>query len=267
MTEENRQSAQEAHYSSLDRAWKRYKEDNDLKARDFIIESYIPLVKGTARKIHTKRPWIFDLADLEQAGMIGLVNAVERFDPERKILFGTFANMRIVGSIYDEINSMDWTPRAMRQRIRKTLLAIQKIEKAGNTSPSTEQVADTAGISQEDVSIALQHAPMTHVSAMDHDTVGALESNMGARFVSSASAAAADMNTKVDNIHQRMEIARLLKQFCTRDEASVLILHFFEEKTLKQVGETLGFSSSKVSSLKRKALNKLATVIDKNDWN
>src|SRR5690606_734523 len=102
MTEETKSSALEKHYSSLDSAWKRYKENNDLEARDFIIKSYTPLVEGTARRIFAKRPWIFDLEDLKQAGMIGLVNAVERYDPERGILFGTYAPMRIVGSIYDE---------------------------------------------------------------------------------------------------------------------------------------------------------------------
>lgn len=267
MSEEKMSNARAERYSSLERAWKLYKNDGDLESRDFIIKSYTPLVESTARRIYAKRPWIFDFEDLKQAGMIGLVNAVERYDPERGILFGTYAPMRIVGSIYDEINSMDWTPRAMRQKIRKTILAIQKIEGAGSGTPSQERVAEEAGISKEDVNIAMQHASMTHVSAMDNATVSSLENNSaGTKFVSSASAIYADMNLATEQIHQKMEIARALAQVCTEEEIDVLLLHFYEEKTLKQVGEALGFSSSKVSSLKRSALDKLSKTLRKEDW-
>lgn len=146
MPEEKDQSALEAHYSSLDRAWKEYKEHGSIEARDFIINAYTPLVESTARRIFQKKPWIFEFQDLKQAGMIGLVNAVERYDPSRGILFGTYAPRRIIGSIYDEINSMDWTPRAMRQKIRKTLLAVQKFENDGAEAPTPAQVAESAGI-------------------------------------------------------------------------------------------------------------------------
>lgn len=266
MPEEKDQSALEAHYSSLDRAWKEYKEHGSIEARDFIINAYTPLVESTARRIFQKKPWIFEFQDLKQAGMIGLVNAVERYDPSRGILFGTYAPRRIIGSIYDEINSMDWTPRAMRQKIRKTLLAVQKFENDGAEAPTPAQVAESAGIPEQDVAIAMKHASRTHIGAVDQETVTALEGSSGARFLSFSHNSENDMSKATERIHQKLELHKALTLVCTDEEVNVLLLHFYEEKTLKQVGEELGFSSSKVSSLKRSALDKLSEVLDKEDW-
>ena len=265
MVTESDLDAEAAHYSSLDEAWKRYKQQGDLKAKEFIIIAYKPMVESSARRIYAKKPWIFDLADLKQAGMIGLIHAVERYDPERGIKFGTYAPRRVSGAILDEVNSVDWTPRGVRQKIRKTVLALQEFSSKGNNSPSNEEIAKKAGIEPGEVYTARKNAPKTHVGNVDSHMVHTLEQGAIAQYTSVSKTPETDTQLAIDRVDQRVEIAKALGN-CTEEETQVILMHFYDGKTLKQIGEELGFSSSKISSIKKSALTKLYNLMDKDDW-
>lgn len=257
----------EAHYDNLTQAWKDYKNEGSATAKEFIISSYTPLVESIARKFSLKRPWIFEFNDLRQAGMLGLLDAVERFDLGMDTAFGTYARIRITGSIIDEINSVDWTPRAMRQKIRKALIASQQLESAGNHNPSEEEIAEQAGLSIEDVATGLTHSQKTHVSAIDNTTVTILEGiSSPSNYTSFAKGNASDANKAIEHAHQRVELDRALEELCTIEQQQVLRLHFFEERTLKEVGEILGFSASKASSLKKSGIKALGAAFHPDDW-
>lgn len=250
----------ESHYASLNAAWENYKKRGDRVARDFIIISYAPLVERIASRAYKKKPWIFDLNDLRQAGFLGLMEAVEKFDPSRNILFSTFAPRRIQGAIYDEINSMDWTPRSVREKIRSVIRATETHYGENQHRPSLEELAEISGLSKENVEIALNYAPKTYVGNIDNASVVDYESGkitglVG--FVAGAKEKGDNVEGIVDKTSTRQIFLDQISELCTDEEAQVLLLHFYDEKNLKDIAVLMGCSASKVSHLRKSALRKL----------
>lgn len=248
------------HYASLNAAWREYKEEGNLVARDYIIVSYTPLVDRIAKKVYRKKPWIFEIEDLRQIGFIGLMDAVRKFDPERNILFSTFAPMRILGSIYDEINAMDWTPRSVREKIRAVLRATEEHYASNQHRPSVSDLAKISGLDEDHVRMALNYAPKTYISNVDSATVADYETknpNNGVDFVSGMGNHHETVEEAIDSLYATDALRDAIAQLCSLDEARVIDLHYYQEKTLKEVAAIMGYSPSKVSHIRKAALTKL----------
>ena len=126
--------------------WKRYKGNDDQQARERLVVAYSPLVKYVAGRMASGLPSHVDEADLISYGLVGLINAIERFEPEREIKFETYAITRIKGSIIDELRSLDWVPRSVRARAREIERTNQKLEHKLQRAPTDEEMADRAGL-------------------------------------------------------------------------------------------------------------------------
>ncbi len=135
-----------AKQSDIAQAWRLYKENGDLRARDQLILAYSPLVKYVAGRMSAGLPAHIEDGDLVSYGLLGLIGALERFDPSRNIKFETYAISRIKGSIIDELRALDWVPRSVRSWARKVEAAVTRLENELMRAPTDEETAAALGI-------------------------------------------------------------------------------------------------------------------------
>src|SRR6201996_2790608 len=147
--------------------WKRYKNSGDERARERLVVAYSPLVKYVAGRMGTSLPGHVDEADLISYGLVGLISAIERFDPAREIKFETYAITRIKGAIIDELRSMDWVPRSVRARAREIERANPKLEHLLQRPPNDEEMASELKLSVPEFHEALLAISHSSVAALD----------------------------------------------------------------------------------------------------
>ena len=130
--------------------WGRYKFQGDMKARDRLILAYSPLVKYVAGRMSNGLPSHIEEADLISYGLLGLISALERFDPAREIKFETYAISRIKGSIIDELRALDWVPRSVRSKAREIEKVCTLLEHRLQRAPTDDEIAAELGISEDE---------------------------------------------------------------------------------------------------------------------
>src|SRR5215217_7445770 len=130
--------------------WQEFKRSGDRILRDRLILTYAPLVKYVAGRLGSGLPAHVDEGDLVSYGLLGLIGAIERFNPELGIKFETYAISRIKGSIIDELRSMDWVPRSVRARARDIERAIADLESRLTRAPTDEEIASKLGITEDE---------------------------------------------------------------------------------------------------------------------
>jgi RNA polymerase sigma factor FliA len=246
--------------------WKRYKTSGDERARERLVVAYSPLVKYVAGRMGSNLPAHVDEADLISYGLTGLISAIERFDLSRAIKFETYAITRIRGSIIDELRTLDWVPRSVRARAREIERANQKLEARLQRAPTDEEMASELGISISDFNESLVQISTSTLVALDElwntnendgDHVSLLDTIADRR--------APDPEQIVDQGEVRDRIADAIAALPEREKL-VIALYYYENLTLREVGEVLGVTESRVSQLHTKAVlrlrSKLATELD-----
>ncbi|MEA2303505.1 MAG: polymerase sigma factor FliA, partial [Solirubrobacteraceae bacterium] len=147
--------------------WRRYKSSGDERARERLVVAYSPLVKYVAGRMASGLPAHVDEADLISYGLVGLINAIERFELEREIKFETYAITRIKGAIIDELRSLDWVPRSVRSRARDIERANSKLEHKLQRAPTDEEMSDALGMTLQEFHDALLQISNSTVAALD----------------------------------------------------------------------------------------------------
>ena len=147
--------------------WREYTKTKDQGVRDRLILTYAPLVKYVAGRLGSGLPAHVDENDLVSYGLLGLIGAIERFDPDRDIKFETYAIARIKGSIIDELRAMDWVPRSVRSRARDIERAIGELERKLHRAPTDEEIADKLGVSTDDLNDSLTEIGRSSIAALD----------------------------------------------------------------------------------------------------
>src|SRR5687768_13047088 len=147
--------------------WRQYVRTKDQAVRDRLILTYAPLVKYVAGRLGSGLPAHVDEGDLTSYGLLGLIGAIERFDPNRDIKFETYAIARIKGSIIDELRSMDWVPRSVRARARDIERAIGALEAKLTRAPTDEEIAAKLGITEEEFQDSLLEISRSSIAALD----------------------------------------------------------------------------------------------------
>ncbi len=147
--------------------WGRYKHQGDKAARDRLILAYSPLVKYVAGRMSNGLPSHIEESDLISYGLLGLIGALERFDPAREIKFETYAISRIKGSIIDELRSLDWVPRSVRSKAREIEKACANLETRLQRAPTDQEIADELGITEGEFQQSLTQISNTSIVALD----------------------------------------------------------------------------------------------------
>ena len=238
--------------------WRRYKDDGDAAARERLVVAYSPMVKFVAGRLGAGLPSHVEDADLISYGLIGLIGAIERFEPERGIKFETFAMTRIRGAIIDELRSLDWVPRSVRSRAREIEAAQAKLEHELQRAPTEAELA----------------------AKLEHDRGGTADLAAGDRQLLRLRARRAldrlrllrrpglaarhDRRRRAPPTRRRRSPRSEVKDRLTEAIASlpereqlVVALYYYENLTLREIGEVLGVTESRVSQLHTKAVMRL----------
>jgi len=240
--------------------WKQYKKKKDPKIREHFVTQYAPLVKYVAGKIAIGMPQNVDFDDLVGYGVFGLLDAIDKFDPDRHIKFKTYAVTRIRGAIYDELRSIDWVPRSVRQKAKELERVIGKLENRLGRAAIDEEIAKELGISiKEFHTLILKLSGASVLSLSDVWYVGD-ESDK----VSVMETIESPKSLNPDVIVEREEVKNIIVQAINElpeKEKKVLILYYYEDLTLKEIGEVLQVTESRISQLHTKAIMRLRSKL------
>ncbi len=237
--------------------WRRYKDDGDQAARERLVLAYAPLVKYVAGRMSSGLPAHVEEADLISYGLLGLISAIERFDPSREIRFETFAITRIKGSIIDELRSLDWVPRSVRARAREIERANAKLEHQLQRAPNDREMAEALGMSVEEFQDALVKISNSSVVALDELwTVSDASGDSVSLLDTIQDPAAVDPAREMDLTDMRDRLADAIARLPEREKL-VVALYYYENLTLREIGEVLGVTESRVSQLHTKAVLRL----------
>jgi RNA polymerase sigma factor for flagellar operon FliA len=236
--------------------WLEYRRTRDKSLRDRLIVNYSPLVKYVAGRLGSGLPAHVDEADLVSYGLLGLMSAIDRYDPERDIKFETYAIARIRGSIIDELRQLDWVPRSVRTRAREIERAIRDLESKFGRGPTDEEIAEKVGITGEELEESLIDISRSSIAALDElwstssegDQVSLLDTLEDPESIRPAEA--------LDESEMREALAEAISRLPEREKL-VVTLYYYEELTLREIGEVLGVTESRVSQLHTKAILRL----------
>jgi RNA polymerase sigma factor for flagellar operon FliA len=233
--------------------WADFRKKKDPKIRDFFIRQYAPLVKYVAGKVAVGMPHNVEFDDLVSCGTFGLLDAINKFDPDRNIKFKTYAVTRIRGAIFDEMRSTDWVPRSVRSKIREVEEAIGTLEAQMGRVASDQEVAGYLKMSESEYLKTILKISGTSVLSLndvwfsgdENDKVSIGESVMGPDSLNP------------DVIVERDEMRRIIIDVITQlpeKEKKIIVLYHYEDLTLKEIGQVMGITESRVSQLHTKAM-------------
>lgn len=223
--------------------------------RDLLITSHLAKVKYIADRIAAKLPSSVERDDLYGAGVVGLIDAVERFDSTRGIAFTTFAEMRVRGAILDNLRSLDWASRSIRRRAREVQAAFSRIEQENGRPPTTEEVAVHLKMPLAELHETLQDIRGLCITTLDerNEETGLSVSEM----IADKTISALD---RLEETQRRQFLAKSINKLPDR-ERQVIALYYIEELTMKEIGEVLGVTESRVSQLRSQAVLRLRSYL------
>ena len=237
--------------------WLEYRARKDPALRDRLIVTYAPLVKYVAGRLGSGLPAHVDDEDLVSYGLLGLISAIERYEPDRDVKFETYAIARIRGAIIDELRALDWVPRSVRSRAREIERAIGELEGKLGRVPSDEEIAAKLGITTEELDESLSEISRSSIAALDELwSVGGSDGDQVALIDTIEDTDAPDPQGALSQTELREAIADAIARLPEREKL-VVTLFYYEELTLREIGEVLGVTESRVSQLHTKAILRL----------
>ncbi len=237
--------------------WRRYKSSGDEQARERLVVAYSPLVKYVSGRMASGLPAHVDEADLISYGLVGLISAIQRFEPEREIKFETYAITRIKGAIIDELRSLDWVPRSVRSRAREIEKANSKLEHILQRAPTDDEMSAELGMTVEEFQEALLQISNSSIAALDELwTVSDASGDQVSLLDTLQDPGAPDPAAAMDATELKDRMADAIARLPEREKL-VVALYYYENLTLREIGEVLGVTESRVSQLHTKAVLRL----------
>lgn len=229
--------------------WRAYKHDGDRTARERLVHLYYPLVKHVARGMASSLSRQADVDDLEGYGAEGLIDAVDRFDPDRGVQFPTFAAHRIRGAVYDGIRASDWVPRSVRRKARELQEVDAELAAAQGRAPTEEEQAAAL-----DVKISVLRMSKAQIAAAQ---VASLELHdaMGGEVAAGGEDAAEPLSAYL--AQETRSLVQTAMYRLPERERAVAAMSFGEGMTLAEIGRTLGVTESRVCQIRASALSRL----------
>ncbi|MGW7351169.1 RNA polymerase sigma factor WhiG [Streptomyces sp. Z26] len=243
--------------SALDKLWRSYKGTGDGRLREQLILHYSPLVKYVAGRVSVGLPPNVEQADFVSSGVFGLIDAIEKFDPDRAIKFETYAITRIRGAMIDELRAMDWIPRSVRQKARAVERAYATLEASLRRTPSEAEVAAEMEISVEELHGVFSQLSLANVVALEELSHAGGEGGDGLSLMDKLEDTAADDPVEIaEDRELRRLLARAINTLPDR-EKTVVTLYYYEGLTLAEIGHVLGVTESRVSQIHTKSVLQL----------
>jgi len=236
--------------------WIVYKKSRDPEIRDKFVRQYAPLVKYVAGKVAIGMPHNVEFDDLVGFGVFGLFDAIEKFDPEKHVKFKTYAVTRIRGAIFDELRSIDWVPRSVRQKAREVEDAVRRLETSLGRSATDREIAKEMNMGLPEFQKLMLKISGTSILSLN-DVWYTGEDNDKVSIVESIES---PQSLNPDTIVEKDEIKRVIIEAIGElpdKEKKVLVLYYYEDLTLKEIGKVLEVTESRISQLHTKAIMRL----------
>lgn len=237
----------------IDALWYEYKAKQDLVARQRLVDLYYPLVKHVARRLASVLSSHVGVDDLEGYGALGLIDAVDRYDPNRGVQFSTFAVHRIRGAVYDGIRDADWVPRSVRRKTRAIDEVHAELYSCFGRSPTEQEEAAALGLTVEALRAGKALAAAARVSSLDYESAdGSARDDVPGTFEE-------PLGLYLER--ETRELMREAMQRLPERERTVAQMSFFDELTLAQIGASLGVTESRVSQIRTSAVKRMRTYM------
>ncbi len=241
----------------LAEVWRMFKGSGERRWRNVLMENYFSIVRYNAERIGAKLPDEVDTEDLVSAGVFGLMDALKAFDLTRGVKFETYCAPRIRGAILDELRSMDWVPRLVRSRAGKLDRVARELESILGRAPTEDEVAKRLGLPRKEfeklmrdatavMQISLSRKCNESDSNKDVCEIDVIEDKRGRNPVREI---------------QKRDVKALMMRGLTRAERLILVLYYYEEMTMREIGVTLDLSESRVSQMHSSILERLKTQL------
>lgn len=234
--------------------WIQYKKKKDQRLKDTLIMKYASFVKYVAGRIAVNLPSNVEFDDLVSYGILGLIDAIDKYDPERNIKFKTYAKTRIRGAIFDELRILDWTPRSIRQKARKLEKAYAKLEGKLGRDAKDEEVAEYLNIDISELHKLFDETKKSLLLSLDEIFYDDEEGSSRFDFIEDQKSD--NPQLKIEEAEAKQILADAISKLSDR-ERMVITLYYYEELTSKEIGKILGVSDSRVSQLHTKSILRL----------
>jgi RNA polymerase sigma factor for flagellar operon FliA len=232
--------------------WVRFKRTKSRALRNQLVEHYLPLVKGVAERVSSRLPKFIDPDDLMSAGIFGLLKAIDNYDPFRGTRFETYCRLRVKGSMLDELRSQDWIPREARNREAKLNSAVSKLKDGLGREPSDQEIASSLDITIDELKDIILHVTISNiiplnVSELDHYTGSGMDLSERLPL----------FEDEPSEIAHKNEIVDLIYNSLSQIEKMIIMFYYHEGLTMKEIGEVLQISESRVCQIHTRLLDRL----------
>ena len=233
--------------------WHQFKAEPTTELRNRLIERFLPLVRYNAERIWARLPDGVDIDDLISDGVFGLMDAIDAFDLTRGVKFETYCVPRIRGAMLDELRTMDWVPRLVRSKHSKLEEARKTLEAMHGRPPSDQEIAERMGITMEEYDKHVQDASAVSLVSLNKKWYET-DSYKDVREIDILEDKKSEDPTRR---LQRKDLMKLVTKGLNRNERLILILYYYEELTMKEIGQTLDLSESRVSQMHSSIVQRL----------
>ncbi|MBW3547312.1 MAG: RNA polymerase sigma factor WhiG [Actinobacteria bacterium] len=239
--------------AELERLWTDYKASAKVELRDRLILHYSPLVKYVAGRVGVGLPQNVEQADLVSNGIFGLIDAIEKFEPERGYKFETYAMSRIKGAILDGLRSIDWVPRSVRMKARAIEQAYTKLESAQRRSPTDAELATELGMTEPQLQSTLSQISFVGLAALDEILLVGGDRGESLTLGDTVADDSAGPMAAYEVEEMRHILADAINRMSEREKL-VLSLYYYEGLTLNEIGQVIGVTESRVCQIHTKAV-------------
>jgi RNA polymerase sigma factor for flagellar operon FliA len=234
--------------------WEQYKANHDQRVKDALIMKYASFVKYVAGRIAMNLPSNVEFDDLVSYGILGLIDAIDKYDLDKNVKFKTYAKTRIRGAIFDELRAIDWTPRSIRSKARKLEKAYAKLEGQLGRDAKDEEVAEYLNIDISELHKLFDETKKSLLLSLDEIFYDDEEGSSRFDFIEDQKSD--NPQLKIEESEAKKILADAISKLSDR-ERMVITLYYYEELTSKEIGKILGVSDSRVSQLHTKAILRL----------
>ncbi|MGQ9575397.1 MAG: FliA/WhiG family RNA polymerase sigma factor [Thermoguttaceae bacterium] len=243
----------------VEQLWIEFKKNpSNQQLRNRLVEIYLPLVKYNGERIWSRLPEGVELDDLISAGVFGLMDAIDAFDLSRGVKFETYCVPRIRGAMLDELRTMDWVPRLVRSKASKLNEAMKTLEARLGRQPSETELAAELGISVAELEKMMLEANAVNLISLNKKWYET-DSYKDVREIDILEDKKGEDPTKRI---QRADLMRLVTKGLNRNERLIIILYYYEELTMKEIGATLDLSESRVSQMHSSIVQRLQNQLN-----
>jgi len=239
-------------------AWLDYRKTGSEDIRNALIEHYLPIVKINSERLATKLPDEVEIDDLISAGIDGLRDAIDMFDLDRGVKFETYCATRIRGAILDALRNKDWVPRLVRARANQLAEGRRQLQASLGRTPADHELAAFMNLSEAEYEKLIRDAHAVGVISLNRN----FQDSDSTREVRDTDIVADRKTPAPMHTVQAGDLKRLITKGLSKNERLILILYYYEEMTMKEIGATLDLSESRVSQMHSAILARLRHTLD-----